>query len=308
MPTKTGSSVLFAVLISVMLMVGICFNASETIVCAQDNVPPTTSHDYNGAWYTSDFTINLTVTDSSGISDTYYRINGEEIETISRDGQPRITTENSNNTLEYWSIDKAGNQEPSKTLTDIKLDKTVPTGSMTINYGAISTTSNQVTITISANDSTSGVVSMRFFEVVYGNWEEYATSKFWTLNTTGEGYKTVYVQVKDKAGLVSAARNATIWLGSNPPGPWMGVDPPLTHDTEKPSATSPIIPYATTTITPSATIPVSSPGSDMPKETSHPDINTKAFPLWLSIIAAITIGIIIATAAAATAFLWSKRK
>ena len=302
MPKKTGCSVLFAVLVSALLMVGICFNATETVVYAQDNVPPTTSHDYNGAWYTSDFTINLTATDSSGISETCYRINGGEIQNISRDGQPRITTENSNNTLEYWSIDNVGNQETPKILTDIKLDKTVPTASMTINYGAISTTSNQVTLTISAADATSGVVQMRFFEVVYGNWEEFATSKFWTLNTTGEGYKTVYVQVKDKAGLVSAARNATIWLGSNPPGPWIGVDPPLTHVTENP--------YATTTQTPSptATIPVTTPEPNIPKETSHPEINTKAFPLWLLIIAAITIGIVIATAAAATALLWPKRK
>jgi hypothetical protein len=185
---------------------------------------------------------------------------------------------------------------------DIKLDKTVPTGSMTINSGAISTTSNQVTITISAADATSGVVQMRFFEVVYGNWEDFSTSKFWTLNSTGEGYKTVYVQVKDKAGLVSAARNATIWLGSNPPGPWIGADPPLTHITEKPSATT------TKTPSPTTSIPVTTPEPSVPKETSHPEINTEAFPLWLLIIAAMTIGIVIATAAAATALLWQKRK
>jgi hypothetical protein len=300
MPKKTGCSVLFAVLVSALLMIGICFNTSETVVHAQDNAPPTTSHDYDRAWHTSDFTINLTATDSSGISETYYRINGGEIQNISRNGQPRITTENSNNTLEYWSIDNAGNQETPKILTDIKLDKTVPTGTMMINYGAISTTSNQLTLTISAADATSGVVQMRFFEVVYGNWEEYAASKFWTLSTTGEGYKTVYVQVKDKAGLVSAARNATIWLGSNPPGPWIGADPPLTHITE--------IPSATTTETPSATIPAAPNVSNVPKETSRPEINTEAFPLWLLIIAALTIGIVITTAAAAAVLVWLKRK
>ncbi len=302
MPKKTDCNVLFAVLVSALMLIGTCFIATETVVIAQDNVPPTTSHDYNGAWHTSDFTINLTGTDSSGISETFYRINGGEIQNISRDGQPRITTENSNNKLEYWSVDNAGNQETPKILTDIKLDKTVPTGTMMINYGAISTTSNQVTITISAADATSGVVQMRFFEVVYGNWEEYTTSKFWTLSTTGEGYKTVYVQVKDKAGLVSAARNATIWLGSNPPGPWIGADPPLTHVTENPSATTTETPSVT------ATIPVTTPEPTIPKETSHPEINTEAFPLWLLIIAAMMIGIVIATAAAATALLWLKRK
>jgi hypothetical protein len=44
MPKKTGCSVLFAVLVSALLIVGICFNATETVVHAQDNMPPTTFH------------------------------------------------------------------------------------------------------------------------------------------------------------------------------------------------------------------------------------------------------------------------
>jgi len=42
------------------------------------------------------------------------------------DGHPIITTENANNTLEYWSVDAAGNEEPHKILTGIKLDKSAP--------------------------------------------------------------------------------------------------------------------------------------------------------------------------------------
>lgn len=46
---------------------------------------------------------------------------------MSIDGQPLITTESANNTLEFWSVDNVGNPEsPHKILTEIKLDKTSP--------------------------------------------------------------------------------------------------------------------------------------------------------------------------------------
>lgn len=95
----------------------------------KDLVPPITSDDYDGTWHNSDFTITLTATDhESGVEETYYRINNGQVKAVSVDGQPLITTESANNTLEYWSVDNVGNEElPHKVLTGIKLDKTVPT-------------------------------------------------------------------------------------------------------------------------------------------------------------------------------------
>ncbi|MEM2825581.1 MAG: Ig-like domain repeat protein [Candidatus Bathyarchaeia archaeon] len=92
-----------------------------------DRTPPSTTAGYDGRWYNTDFTITLTATDGgSGIKDIYYRINAGPIMAVSVDGHPIITTENANNTLEYWSVDAAGNEEPHKILTGIKLDKTAP--------------------------------------------------------------------------------------------------------------------------------------------------------------------------------------
>jgi len=93
-----------------------------------DNTPPITEHDYDGAWRKSDFTITLTATDNiNRIEETYYRINDGPVKKVSVDGQPCITTEGANNTLEYWSADTVGNEEfPHKILTGIKLDKTAP--------------------------------------------------------------------------------------------------------------------------------------------------------------------------------------
>jgi parallel beta-helix repeat protein len=89
---------------------------------------PITTCDYDGLWHTEAFTIDLIASDDkSGIFEIYYRTNSGPIQNISAYGQPFITTESANNTLEYWSVDNAGNEElPHKTLTGIKLDKTVP--------------------------------------------------------------------------------------------------------------------------------------------------------------------------------------
>ena len=265
MPKKTCSGVLFAVLVSALLIPGVCFNANEGVAYASsgtevDNMPPTTSHNYNGTWYTSNFSITLTATDpESGINKTYYQINDEPIKIVSADGQPLITEEGADNTLTYWSVDDAGNQETPKILTFIKLDKTVPTGSITINDGATSTISTQVKLTLSAEDATSGVAQMRFFDSIYGEWEKYATSKLWTFKT-GDAYKTVYVQFRDNAGLFSIAYPATIYYGSTPPA-----DPPLSREPEKPQEKLPENPPAEPqekpqeTILPKETTPIPSP-------------------------------------------------
>ncbi|MEM2168116.1 MAG: hypothetical protein QXR74_07125 [Candidatus Bathyarchaeia archaeon] len=92
-----------------------------------DKNPPYTTHNYDELWHISDFIITLTAVDNeSRVAETYYRINNEPIKAVSVDGHPIITTENANNTLEYWSVDAAGNEEPHKILTGIKLDKSAP--------------------------------------------------------------------------------------------------------------------------------------------------------------------------------------
>jgi len=94
-----------------------------------DITPPTTFDNYDGLWHTKDFTITLNATDDlTSVAETYYRINNDRVQNVTMHGHPLITTESANNTLEYWSVDNAGNEElPHKTLTGIKLDKTVPT-------------------------------------------------------------------------------------------------------------------------------------------------------------------------------------
>jgi len=184
-----------------------------------DVTPPVTADDYDGLWHTANFTVNLeAVDDLSGVKETYYKISGGSVSSVSVSGQPYITTENSNNTVEYWSEDKARLNETHHILTNIKLDETPPSGSIQINNGAAYTTSLSVTLNLSAADSTSGVAQMRFSNngTSWTQWEIYNTIKAWNL-TSGDRVKTVYVQYKDAAGLVSQVFSDTVILDTASP-------------------------------------------------------------------------------------------
>ena len=129
-----------------------------------DKVPPETTQDYDGKWHRQNLNITLTATDNgSGIAETYYRINNGPTETVSVDGQPTITTEGANNTLEYWSVDNAGNEElPHKILNGIKLDKTSPVIWTQTRTPSSTVIANQpVTISANVTDALSGVKSVR---------------------------------------------------------------------------------------------------------------------------------------------------
>lgn len=114
-----------------------------------------TTHDYDDLWHNSSFTIYLSVTGGEGgIVHIYYKINDGLLEEVSVEGQPHITMDGVNNTMEYWSIDSAGNQEVHRHLYNIKLDKSPP--STYHDYDG-SWYNSAYYITLSANDVGAGV-------------------------------------------------------------------------------------------------------------------------------------------------------
>jgi hypothetical protein len=97
----------------------------------------------------------------------------------------------------------SSNIEATKNTT-VKMDKTPPVGSITINENTTTTNTTAITLKLSANDSISGVDQMHFSNdnSTWSTWETYAPSKSWVLEG-GDGTKTVYVQFMDYAGLIS---------------------------------------------------------------------------------------------------------
>ena len=116
--------------------------------------------------------------------------------------------------------DNAGNVSPDLQRHDLPWDVVAPTGSISINDDASTTSSADVNLTLSATDL-SGVASMRFSNdnTTWSAWETYAASRSWAL-AAGEGAKTVYVQYRDTNGMTSSSFSDTIALeGSKRPPP-----------------------------------------------------------------------------------------
>jgi PKD domain len=168
-----------------------------------DSTPPMTLQNYDGLWHTQAFNITLSATDDLlGVWNTFYKINDGGAKMVRLNGMPQITVEGADNSLEYWSLDYAGNEEDHHVLTGIKLDETTPQGSILINSGATYTNVTQVGLSLNAVDAVSGISQMCFLNDgdSWSSWELYATSKSWSLEA-GDGVKNVYVQYRDLAGL-----------------------------------------------------------------------------------------------------------
>jgi parallel beta-helix repeat protein len=213
---------------------GFTDTATKPITVLHDGTPPTTSHDYDDAWYAQDFVIILRGTDNeSGLSETYYRVNNGSIQNIRQNGQPLLTSEGTNSTLEYWSIDNAGNEElPHKMLTQIKLDKIAPNGSVIINYCNAYTTSTAVTLTLTYSDvGGSDVDQVRYSNdgSAWTDWETTSEGNPWTL-TSDDGPKAVYYQIKDNAGN-TATFSDSIVLDTTAPSGFVSVNSGATYTT-----------------------------------------------------------------------------
>ena len=107
----------------------------------------------------------------------------------------------------------------SGTIADtISLDTTPPTGSLSINSGAVLTNTTTASLAISASDSLSGVSQMRFRQAGgdWSDWQAYSASKSWIL-PSGDGVKTVETQLKDAIGNISAVFSDSITLDATPP-------------------------------------------------------------------------------------------
>ncbi|WP_066307583.1 Ig-like domain repeat protein [Bacillus sp. FJAT-29814] len=125
--------------------------------------PTTTTPTLGTGWRNSDVEVSLTAADSvSGVAKTEYRLNGGAWATYT--GSIIVKTEGIN-TLEYRSVDHAGNTEAIKTV-QVKIDKTKPLLNVTFNPSVIIGGNGKlinVKATVDARDALSGIAS---FELV----------------------------------------------------------------------------------------------------------------------------------------------
>jgi parallel beta-helix repeat protein len=119
--------------------------------------------------------------------------------------------------INYKVKDKAGNvAEP--VLDTIILDTSKPRSlSISINDGTLQTNSTNVTLKLSAIDDNSGLNQMSFSTdgSTWDNWEAYNSTKPYKL-IEGDGIKTVFFKVSDKAGNIAEPVVSEIILKSTP--------------------------------------------------------------------------------------------
>ncbi len=133
-------------------------------------------------------------------------------------------------TIRARATDRVGTQElpfPAESI-QVTLDSAPPSGFVRINSGAETTASTQVTLEVTASAVDPGVtctyvtppyicgtLSARYSNsgTSWSAWEAASAHKSWSL-LTGDGAKTVYVELKDRAGN-TASINATITLDTS---------------------------------------------------------------------------------------------
>jgi len=157
------------------------FDATGNRASFDDITPPVTTCTLNppepnglNGWYVSDVEVTLNATDDmSGVNVTEYRINGGNIKTYT---EPFNVTTDGEHTVQYWSVDNAGNIEDVKSA-EFKIDQTKPYIELWWeNPGNI-----YVIFTADCSDATSGMDYVEFYMDDVLQFTDYAPPYEWSI-------------------------------------------------------------------------------------------------------------------------------
>ncbi|MFX0005997.1 MAG: hypothetical protein ACFFAV_04620 [Candidatus Hermodarchaeota archaeon] len=176
-----------------------------------DTIDPTGSIQINGgnAWTNSSSVIlSLTYSDTtSGVDQVRYSNDGSFWSAWEAPSPTKAWTlstgDGTSKTVYYEVKDLSG--RTSQFMDTIGLDTVNPTGSIVINGGDGWTKSSSVSLTLTYDDITSGVVEVRYSNdaISWTVWEIPSTSKAWILSPGDGASKTVYYEIKDLIGRIS---------------------------------------------------------------------------------------------------------
>lgn len=178
-------------------------------VASGDATAPVTSLSSSPAsstagWYRTPVTISLTASDTgSGPWATYYRLNSALPRTYTA---PVVLSSQGTNTIEYWSVDAAGNVETS-TVAAFRLDTIAPSTSVHRDPAANGNGWNtgSVVTSLSAADSGSGV-GTTFFRLGSSEASPYETP----ITVADQGVTRLECWTTDLAGNVETVRTSDV--------------------------------------------------------------------------------------------------
>ncbi|MGV3504504.1 MAG: Ig-like domain-containing protein [Adhaeribacter sp.] len=164
-----------------------------------DNTAPVITGVENGLFYANDRQVNFNEGAATLNGSSFY-----DSTTVSEEGHYTLAV-----------TDEAGN---ASTLS-FDIDKTAPAGTLVINGAAAQTRETGLTLALTQTDGPgSQTAGMRFSadNSSWTAWEPFASSRFFEL-PAGDGLKTVYLQLQDAVGNVSASIRAEITLDQTLP-------------------------------------------------------------------------------------------
>lgn len=195
---------------------------SETIQFRIDKTPPTGTVIVNqGNQYTNSSSVLISISPDAGVTDIthiQYSVNGNPFTQMPYvpSFMLSIGITDGDKVLRFKLVDRAGNQsiEYQKTITR---DTEVPTGSIVINNGNVYTTNRDIMLNLSLGNGVTDVVAVQFSNnnSSWSGVEAFSSIKSYTL-PTGDGNKTVYVRLIDRAGNIGSAQ-ASITLDTTAP-------------------------------------------------------------------------------------------
>jgi hypothetical protein len=161
-----------------------------------DQMPPMTTHTFSGnvgknGWYLNGNILLNPIDNTSGVSHTYYKIDSGAWTEYT---VPVVFSSDGIHTLEYYSVDNAGNEEPVKGPITFKLDSTPPEITLTKQQIDLFT----IKFIAEASDGTSGVDYIEFSIAGDLQYNDTVSPYEWTWS--GFGDYTVTATVYDKAG------------------------------------------------------------------------------------------------------------
>lgn len=171
----------------------------------------------NGATYATSRNLSLTLSASDNIqvSKMSFKVDNGAWQTPVAYTSPytlTISPGDGTRTVYVKFIDSAGNESGAYSDTII-LDESIPViSNFTINNNAEWAGAGGLTLNIDATDNGTGISEMQFSNdnATWSSWQTFAGIKEGWQPTPGNGVKTVYVRIRDKAGNISSVVSASI--------------------------------------------------------------------------------------------------
>lgn len=164
-----------------------------------------------GEWYSGAVEVSLTASDAlSGIANTFYSVDGGATQAY---GAPFTISNDGSHTVNYWSVDAAGNTEAQRS-TIVKIDLGAPStqASVSAASNANGWYQDPAQVSLSASDGSSGVADT-YYTINGGATQTYATP----FSVSGGGSHVVNYWSVDAVGNAEPQHTLTVNIDATAP-------------------------------------------------------------------------------------------